>query len=77
MGSMCEEADVKGVHYHHQGFVDLSKLDKKTQLFSDNPKTQYYVCGPKVFMKGIEKSLKAEGIPAERIHMELFGTGGA
>lgn len=35
-----------------------------------------YVCGPKGFMAAQISSLKALGVPAERIHAEAFGTGG-
>ncbi|KAJ5261164.1 hypothetical protein N7478_011759 [Penicillium angulare] len=67
--------DKEGVHYNYAGRVDLSKLDSK-DLFVDVPETSYYICGPETFMTDIEASLKAQGVSADRIKMELFGTGG-
>jgi nitric oxide dioxygenase len=45
-------------------------------LFVDNDKTQYFTCGPTQFMLDVEAKLKSYGVPAERVKMELFGTGG-
>ena len=65
----------QGIDYHHVGRVDLSKLDEK-DLFLDDAKTEYYICGPERFMTDMESTLKAKGVGADRIKMELFGTGG-
>lgn len=67
--------DKLGVDYHHVGRVDLSKLDPK-DLFLDNPKTEYYACGPEAFMTDMAAALTSRGVGPERIKMELFGTGG-
>ncbi|KAJ5130061.1 uncharacterized protein N7515_006100 [Penicillium bovifimosum] len=69
------EADTEGVDYDHVGRVDLSKLADQ-DLFLDDAKTEYYICGPDKFMTDMESSLKAKGVSADRIKMELFGTGG-
>lgn len=61
--------------YDIQGRVDLDKLDKHV-LFTDNDKTQYFTCGPTQFMVDVESKLKKFGVPAGRVKMELFGTGG-
>jgi nitric oxide dioxygenase len=55
--------------------VNLDKLEKK-DLFLDDPKAQYYICGPEKFMTDMESTLKAQGVNADRIKLELFGTGG-
>jgi nitric oxide dioxygenase len=74
--STVKPGDEHGVHYHHEGYVNLDKLDKDTHLFLGNPKAQYFTCGPENFMLGVEKALQSKGIAPDRIHMELFGTGG-
>jgi nitric oxide dioxygenase len=67
--------EVEGAHYHVKGRVDLDKVGKEL-LFTDNDKTQYFVCGPEKFMVEIERKLKSLGVQADRVKMELFGTGG-
>ena len=62
--------------YDFQGRIDLSKLDANKDLFLDAPDTQYYVCGPTAFMNDVDSGLKAQGVAADRVHMEAFGTGG-
>lgn len=73
--SHITEEDKEGVDYHHVGRVDLAKLSEK-ELFLDDDTTEYYICGPEKFMTHIESSLKSKGVSANRIKMELFGTGG-
>lgn len=73
--SMPKESEVQGNDYDIKGRLDLDKVSKD-DLFVDRVKTQYFVCGPNTFMADIEKKLKTYGVPAERIRMELFGTGG-
>lgn len=38
--------------------------------------TQYYVCGPGTMNGTVKAALMAIDVPAERIHMESFGSGG-
>jgi nitric oxide dioxygenase len=61
---------------HHAGKMDLSKLDKKEELFLYRTKTEYYICGPTSFMIECERALVEYGVGPSRIHMELFGVGG-
>lgn len=68
--------DKQGEDYDFAGRLDLSKLDAKRDLFLDDATTQYYVCGPESFMLDVKNKLAAEGVSADRIKMELFGTGG-
>lgn len=72
--SQPSSSEKEGTDYTFDGRVDLKKLDSK-DLFLDNPATEYYICGPDKFMTDMESSLKAQGVPADRIKMELFGTG--
>jgi nitric oxide dioxygenase len=67
---------VQGKDYDYAGKMDLSKLDKERELFVQDPKAEYYICGPTGFMTDMEKCLMGYGIEKERIKMELFGTGG-
>lgn len=69
------QGEEEGVDYHYAGRVDLSKLDS-ADLFLDDSRTEYYICGPEQFMTDMESSLKEKGVSADRIKMELFGTGG-
>jgi len=68
---------VMGKDYDHAGRLDLGVLDRDRELFLRDPKTEYYVCGPTGFMIEIERTLRSYGVEAARIHMELFGVGGA
>jgi nitric oxide dioxygenase len=70
-----KDGEVQGRDYDIRGRVDVDKVSKEA-LFADNDKTQYYVCGPEQFMLTVEAKLKGYGVPAERVKMELFGTGG-
>lgn len=73
--SLPAEGEVQGEHYHVQGRLALDKVSGD-KLFTNNDKTQYFVCGPTQFMLDVEAKLKEFGVPSERIKMELFGTGG-
>lgn len=73
--SSPQEGEVQGQDYDIKSRVDLDQIDRKV-LFADNDKTLYFTCGPEKFMLDVEAKLKSYGVPAERIYMELFGTGG-
>lgn len=73
--SSPKQGEVQGQDYDIEGRVNLDGVDRKV-LFTDNDKTLYYTCGPERFMLDVEAKLKTYGVPAERVHMELFGTGG-
>ncbi|KAB8073061.1 globin-like protein [Aspergillus leporis] len=65
-----------GVDFDYEGRVDVAKLDKTKDLFLEDDKTEYYICGPDKFMTSTRAGLKAVGVSDDRIKMELFGTGG-
>jgi nitric oxide dioxygenase len=69
------ENEVQGRDFHIMGRVDLDKVGQE-KLFLDNEKTQYFTCGPTQFMLDVEMKLRSLGVPAERVKMERFGTGG-
>lgn len=67
--------DVQGQDHDFEGRINLDKIETG-HLFTDNEKTQYFTCGPTQFMLDVEAHLKNLGVESERVHMELFGTGG-
>ncbi|ORY14708.1 globin-like protein [Clohesyomyces aquaticus] len=69
------ESEVQGQDYDIRGRLDLDRLSA-AELFSSNEATRYFVCGPTQFMLDVEGKLKCLGVSADRINMELFGTGG-
>ena len=56
------------------GRLDLNKVPAET-LYLGDPNTQYYVCGPEVFMRDVGKALQEKGVQYARIHAEVFGAG--
>lgn len=70
------EADVEGVDYDVASELDLKALDAANDLFVGNPRAEYYICGPVEWMMTVKKGLGELGVPAERLHLEVFGTGG-
>ncbi|EKG13342.1 Oxidoreductase FAD/NAD(P)-binding protein [Macrophomina phaseolina MS6] len=70
------DSDVQGRDYDVAGRLDLTLLDKEKDLLVGDKKAQYFVCGPEAFMVDMQKGLKALGVDEERVHLELFGTGG-
>jgi len=56
-----------------EGHLDLEKLDRESELFVDDERTQYFICGPVGFMDGMEEKLKGFGVDGERIKSERFG----
>lgn len=67
--------DVHGADYHHDVRMDLTKVHPEEDLFLHDSSARYYVCGPTSFMSQMSAYLKGQGVPAEKISMELFGTG--
>ncbi len=51
---------------HHKGFMSLAGLDLPANA-------SMYVCGPLPFMKAIRNQAIDAGIPATKIHYEVFG----
>lgn len=65
-------ADQLGVDYDYAGRINLESIRDVAVL----PDADYYVCGPLPFMNAQRQALTALGVAPERIHAELFGTGG-
>jgi predicted ferric reductase len=52
------------------GFVDAGVLDR---YLPEHPEThQYFVCGPPPMMDAVERALREQGVPLERIQEERF-----
>ncbi|MBO1016975.1 NO-inducible flavohemoprotein [Achromobacter sp. SD115] len=65
--------DQPGRDYDHAGRVDLNAIRDEVIV----PGADYYLCGPAAFMRAQREALTGLGVPADRIHAEAFGTGGA
>ncbi|MCH7371525.1 MULTISPECIES: NO-inducible flavohemoprotein [Aeromonas] len=62
------EQDVEGEDYDFSGTMALEQV---TDLIPAH--AHYYFCGPLPFMKAIKAQLLTLGVPAERMHYEVFG----
>lgn len=65
--------DQAGQDYQYSGRIELAAIADSVLL----PQADYYLCGPLPFMQAQKAALLAQGVPAEQIHAEAFGTGGA
>jgi len=61
--------DQRGEAYDLEGFVTLDWLRDNTPIDS----ADYYLCGPKPFLRVFVKGLLELGVPASRVHYEFFG----
>ncbi|KAH0837281.1 hypothetical protein AYO21_09988 [Fonsecaea monophora] len=66
-----EAGDRQGVDYDFVGRIVLEDIKDKVLL----PSASYYICGPIPFMRLHQKALEDLGVPPERIHTEVFGSG--
>ncbi|MBO1113005.1 NO-inducible flavohemoprotein [Bordetella petrii] len=64
--------DQPGRDYDYAGRMDLPAIRDVAVL----PDADYYLCGPLPFMDAQRKSLADLGVASDRIHAEVFGTGG-
>ena len=62
-------ADQLGEDYHHPGLVTAEWLKANTPVDTAN----YYLCGPRPFLKALVNGLAQLGVPLARIHYEFFG----
>lgn len=70
-----DAADEASGDYDFAGRMNLDKLNKKEDLFVDDARTEYYVCGPEGFMFDIKKKLIGYGVKEDKIKCEIFSTG--
>ncbi|GAB1579503.1 NO-inducible flavohemoprotein [Bordetella petrii] len=64
--------DEPGRDYDYVGRIDLQAIRDVAVL----PDADYYLCGPLPFMSAQCEALARLGVAPERIHAEVFGTGG-
>lgn len=69
--SVSPDTDEKGLDYDYEGRIDLHAIKDQVLL----PQANYYLCGPIPFMQAQQKTLEGLGVPTERIHSEVFGSG--
>jgi ferredoxin-NADP reductase/ferredoxin len=68
--SKPQDADRQGQDYDVMGHLSLSLLQRH-----EIPKeADFYLCGPTAFLSSLTAELQAWGVPASRIHSEVFGT---
>ncbi|WP_295374223.1 PDR/VanB family oxidoreductase [uncultured Pseudacidovorax sp.] len=60
------------VHLHHDDGPEAQKLRVAELLKTSEPGTQIYVCGPGGFIDHVVNTAKANGWPAQQIHLEYF-----
>ncbi|MBS9435999.1 NO-inducible flavohemoprotein [Photorhabdus noenieputensis] len=63
------DEDQQGIHYQHQGFMDLTVLNETLKTEG----MHFYFCGPVPFMQYVAKQLLDMGIDKQFIHYECFG----
>jgi nitric oxide dioxygenase len=68
-------SDHKGEQFDFETPIDLSRLDPGTDLFLDDQSSEYYICGPEVWMLAVRETLAEMGVDMDRMHLELFATG--
>jgi len=61
--------DILGRDYDRAGRIDGDWLRAETPI----AEAEYFVCGPKSFLRTLVSDLSLSGVPANRIHYEFFG----
>lgn len=63
------EGEVEGVDYDLAGIITSEWLVANTPI----AEADYYICGPRPFLRHAVSALSLTGVPALRIHYEFFG----
>lgn len=62
----------------YNGRIDTTKCDQLFNRWLDVPSlTAAFICGPQAMTETVRDQLKAKGLPADRIHFELFAAAGS
>ncbi len=61
--------DVAGRDYDHDGLIDEAWLLAHTPIEN----ADYYLCGPRPFLRAFVATLSLAGVASDRIHYEFFG----
>ena len=54
------------------GRLDPARIARLLDAFVPEDVAQWYLCGPHAMVTGAREVLSARGVPAERVHLELF-----
>jgi 3-ketosteroid 9alpha-monooxygenase subunit B len=63
------------LHHHldaERGFVTPADIDAFVTGANDPDVAEYYICGPGPFMEIVQTTLRAAGVPSDRVHLEHF-----
>lgn len=63
------EGDLAGISHDVTGFVSIDWLKNNTPF----AEADFYLCGPKAFLRVFASGLAQAGVSADRIHYEFFG----
>lgn len=55
--------------------LDILTLNQEQELFVNDRRAEYYICGPEKFMLDVRDKLVELGVARTRIYLELFATG--
>jgi len=69
--SSPDPEDRPGVDFDARGRLDMAAIQK----LGVPRDADFYICGPSAFMNDLTVGLAGLGIPASRIHTEIFGSG--
>lgn len=58
-----------GDGHDHEGRISGAWLSQQTPI----QEADYYLCGPRPFLRALVSDLRDAGVPADRIHYEFFG----
>ncbi|CDO38913.1 NO-inducible flavohemoprotein [Novosphingobium sp. KN65.2] len=61
--------EVKGLDYEEAGIITDEWLAASTPV----QHAEYYICGPRPFLRHAVSTLSLAGVPSDRIHYEFFG----
>ncbi|MCM2458171.1 NO-inducible flavohemoprotein [Rhizobium sp. CG4] len=61
--------DAVGLSHDHDGFITIDWLRQNTPMLASD----FYLCGPKPFLKSLVNGLYKAGVSVDRIHYEIFG----
>jgi ferredoxin-NADP reductase/MOSC domain-containing protein YiiM len=70
MYSRPAAADQLDMDFDASGHVDVALLEK----IGVPRNGDFYLCGPSSFLQDMREGLQSWGVPAENVHMEIFGT---
>src|SRR6185369_876329 len=62
-------ADQAGTDFDAPGHIDTALLER----IGVSPASDFYLCGPSLFLQNMRDSLKNWGVLAENVHTEIFG----